>query len=218
MGADIVKKAPFIVIDGLDGAGKTTQLTLLSDRATREGRPLIFTREPGGAPLGEALRELFKSELGSEASSLTQFMMMWASRRDYLEKVVWPNLENNIPVFSDRGDSSTLAYQVYGRQELKLWKDFWYLRELIFGNNAPTLYIFLDVPPDVAYDRVHGDISRGAISHFDAKPLEFYEDVYDGFREFGIHSSISMVSVDGTRKEEEIHKDIYRLVSKACGW
>ena len=175
----------------------------------------VLTREPGGAPLSEAIRELFKSDLGGEASALTQFLMMWASRRNYLEQVVWSALEDNIPVFSDRGDSSTLAYQVYGKQKQKLEAHFWSHRNLVFDGHLPSLYILLDVSPVVARDRA---TIRGDVSHFDAQPVEFYERVYKGFHEFGKHPSVKMVLVDGTRSREEIHEDIFRIVCAECGW
>lgn len=218
MSPDFVKKAPFIVIDGLDGCGKGTQLKLLSERAASAGHVYTLTREPGGAKLSEAIRELFKSDLGENASALTQFLMMWASRRNYLEEVVWPSLEDNIPVFSDRGDSSTLAYQIYAKNAPELEKEFWRLRDIVFNGIAPTCYIFLDVPPATALRRVISDDTRGELSHFDAKPLEFYEKVYEGFCEFGDRPGVKMFYVDGTRSREEVHEDIYNIVSKQCGW
>lgn len=218
MSADFVKKAPFIVIDGLDGCGKGTQIKLLSEKATSAGHAYTLTREPGGAKLSEAIRELFKSDLGAKASALTQFLMMWASRRNYLEEVVWPSLEDNIPVFSDRGDSSTLAYQVFAKDAPELEKEFWRLRDLVFDGIAPTCYIFLDVPPATARRRVISDDTRDELSHFDSKPLEFYDRVNDGFLAFSRHCGVKVFIVDGTRSREEVHDDIYNIVSKQCGW
>ncbi|MBI5078165.1 MAG: dTMP kinase [Candidatus Yonathbacteria bacterium] len=212
-------ETPLIVIDGLDGCGKTTQLRLLVERAESDGKTCVFTREPGGAPLSEALRELFKSDMGAKASALTQFLMMWASRRNYLEQVVLPALEDNISVFSDRGDSSTLAYQIYGKNAPELESEFWRLRKLVLGEHFPILYIFLDVSPEEARSRAtSSDSTRGEASHFDVAPLEFYERVYKGFREFGNHSSVKMVSVDGTQSRYAISEEVYRIVSDACGW
>lgn len=218
MQADFVRKAPFIVIDGLDGCGKGTQIRLLGERAKREERSCAFTREPGGAPLAEELRELFKSDLGSNASALTQLLMVCASRRECLEKAVWPLLEQCVPVISDRCDSSTLAYQIYALNAPELEEEFWRLREVIFGDYPPSIYIFIGVPPNVARGRVVEDGTRGSLTHFDAKPIEFYERVYKGFCAFANHPSIKTVFVDGTRTREEIHEDIYRIVSNACGW
>lgn len=211
-------KTPYIVVDGLDGCGKGTQLKLLHERAIHEGHAHTLTREPGGAPLSEALRELFKSQMGANASALTQFLMMWSSRRNYLEEIVWPSLEYSVPVFSDRGDSSTIAYQVFAKNAPELEAEFWHLRNLVFAGKEPSLYLFLDMPPALARSRAMADETRGELSHFDTKPIGFYEGVYNGFRVFANHPRVNMVSVDATRSREEIHEDIYRIVSEACGW
>lgn len=205
MSADFVKKAPYIVIDGLGGSGKTTQLNLLNRRTEEEGRQCIFTRDPGGAPLSEALRDLIKSELGGEASALTQSLLFWASRREYLEKVVWYANGRGLPVFSDRGDPSTLAYQIYGKQARELEDEFWRMRDLVFGTRKPDLYIFIDVSPEVAYARI------------DAESIAFYERVHLGYLAFRIRV-INEVVVDGTRTPAEIHEEIYKIVSNDCGW
>lgn len=211
--------ASFIVIDGLDGCGKGTQIKLLHDRLWHEGKNIIFTREPGGAPLSEAIRELFKSDLGMQASALTQMFMMWASRREYLEKVVWPSLEMGVSVFSDRGDSSTFAYQVIAKNHpVGMEKVFWEMRETVFEGVSPTLYIFLAVPPAVARGRVVSDAARRDVSHFDAAPLEFYQCVHQGFCEFGMAKGINMVIVEGVRTPEIVHEDIYEIVARHCGW
>lgn len=209
-------KTPFIVIDGLDGCGKGTQLKLLEERASREGHTFVFTREPGGAPLSEKLRELFKSDLGMQSSALTQAFMMWAARRNYLEKIVWPALEKGIPVFSDRGDSSTLAYQVYAKQAPELEEEFWHMRELVFAENAPTLYLFLDVPAEIARERSLADSTHD--SNFDTAPVDFHQRVRKGFVTFGENSAIHMITIDGVRDPQTIHEDMYRAVSNACGW
>ncbi len=209
-------KTPFIIIDGLDGCGKGTQLNLLKERASHEGRVFVFTREPGGAPLSEKLRELFKSDIGMKASAFTQSLMMWASRRNYLEEIVWPSLANNVPVISDRGDSSTLAYQVFAKQTPELEPEFWRMRKLVFGEQEPSLYIILDVPAEVARVRSLADGDHS--SQFDIAPIDFYERVRAGFGAFAKALPDKVVVIDGDRSPEEIHRDFYRVVSEACGW
>lgn len=210
------KKLPshigYIVFDGLDGCGKGTQIQLLSERFEKEGMKCIFTREPGGAPLAEKIRTLL---LESYTSTLTEFLLFWAARRNHLEEVVWPMFEKKIPVFSDRGDSSTLAYQIYGRNSSELESEFWRMRELIYSGRNPTCYIFLEISPEVARQRAN---LRGDSTHFDAQKLDFYERVHEGFRVFSQHPKVKMVSVDATRSREEIHEDIYRIVCGELGW
>lgn len=212
------KKTPFIVVEGLDGCGKGTQIKLFAERAQREGHEFLLTREPGGAAFSEELRKLFKSELGMQTSALTQFLTMWGSRRNFLEKCVWPSLRKYIPVLSDRGDPATLAYQVYAKQAPELEQEFWRMRQVVFGELSPTLYIFLDVTPKVARERMQKDAARGTLSGFDAAPLDFFERVYEGYLAFGNHPGVKMVTINGMRDAQAIHNEFYEVISKACGW
>lgn len=211
-------KTPYIVIDGPDGCGKTTQIGLLKERAVREGRDCLFTREPGSTSFSSEIRALFLSDKGANTSPVTQFQIMWGARRDHLEKVVWPKLEEGTPVISDRGDSSTFAYQVYGKDSLFLEAPFWTIRKLIFAGHEPSLYIYIDVPTVMARSRVKKDSTREKLSHFDARPLSFYTNVVKGFTVFGHTRGIKMVTINGDRRPEEVHEEIYKLVSKKCRW
>ncbi|MHB1118124.1 MAG: dTMP kinase [Minisyncoccota bacterium] len=210
-------KTPFIVIDGMDGSGKGTQMTLLIERATREGRTFINTREPGGTPLAEKIRELFKSSLGMGASSRTQFLLMWAARSDLLENVVIPHLDNGTPVFLDRGDDSTLAYQAYAKQAPELEGEFWRMREFILGKYAPSLYLIVDLSAEEAKRRVDADKQREA-SDFDLEPLGFYQRVRQGFHAFRDKLPHKVMMIDGDRPPEVIHEEVYKIVSELCGW
>lgn len=212
-----MKKAPFIVIDGMDGSGKGTQINLLVDRAMREGRGFYATREPGGAPLSENIRELFKSPLGMGSSARTQFLMMWASRSEWLEKIIIPHLSVGVPVFSDRCDTSTLAYQVYAKKAPELEDEFWRMRQMIFGKYDPTVYIIIDVPAEEAKRRVDADKSREA-SDFDLAPLDFYRRVRRGFQAFHTELPNQTIMIDGARAPEEIHEEIYGIVRNICIW
>lgn len=208
-------KTPYIVIDGLDACGKGTQLDLLEQRAEKENHKLMRTREPGGEPLAEGIRTLYK-ELGMASSPLTQFLMMWSSRSSYLDKTVRPALAAGTPVFSDRGDSSTLAYQIHAGQAPELEAEFWRMRKLVFGENEPSLYVILDVPAEVARVRSLADSTH--TSAFDKKPVLWFERAREGFAAFAKALPDKVVIIDGNRPPEEVHEDFYRIVSEACGW
>lgn len=211
-------RTPYIVIDGPDGCGKTTQVGLLKERALHEGRDCLFTREPGSTPFSSEIRALFLSDKGANTSAVTQFQIMWGARRDHLEKVVWPALESGTPVVSDRGDSSTLAYQVYADNVLFLENEFWRIRKLVFAGREPDLYIYIDIPAVLASCRVKKDSSREKLSHFDAKPLSFYINVVKGFTVFGNEPVIKMVTINGIGSPHEVHEEIYKIVSEKCRW
>lgn len=215
---DTMLEMPYIIIDGLDASGKSTQVKMLRERIERMGRNMVFTREPGGAPLSEEIRTLFKSELGMNASALTQSLLNWAARRNYLEEVAWPALKAGTPIFSDRGDSSTFAYQIFAKQARELEEEFWHMRSVIFGDSPPTLYILLDVTPEVALERMARDTTRSVVSGFDAESLDFFQRVYEGFHAFCQNPEVSARMIDGESSRDVVHQDICRVVDKACGW
>lgn len=215
-----MKKAPFIVIDGMDGSGKTTQFDLLVKYAKQDGYNFCRTREPGGTELSETIRTLFKSALGMNTSALTQFLMMWTARSDTLDKVVIPSIRNEIPVFDERSDISTFAYQVFAKMAPELEDEFWRIRKLVFGEYEPTMYIILDLPSEEAKRRVDADKRRTALdlSDFDLAPLDFYERVRQGFHAFKDELPNHVIMVDGTRSPEVVHEEIYAMVCELCGW
>lgn len=208
---------PFIVLDGMDGSGKGTQVKLLVERALHSHRQFVDTREPGGSPLAEKIRDLFSLPEGAIASARTQFFMMWAARSDWFERVVMPNLEKGIPVISDRCDSSTMAYQVYAKEASELEDEFWRIRGMVFGKYEPTLYLIIDLPAEEAKRRVDADTIR-AKSLFDQKPLAWFERVREGFR--ALHDDLPnrVIMINGDRPPEVIHEEIYKIVADHCDW
>lgn len=206
--------AKYIIFDGQDGSGKGTQIQLLRERATIENRKFILTREPGGTPFGENLRALMLS--GAQLGVTTEFFGMLASRSQVVNDVVVPYLENNVTVISDRGDSSTLAYQIYGRKQYDLEDYFWRSRDLIFGENASPYYVFLDLSSEEAKRRSQNDETHTSV--FDNEMVEFYERVRKGFYVFKERIPDKVTLVDASRTPQEIHEEIYDLVARVCGW
>jgi dTMP kinase len=211
-----MKKAPLIIIEGIDGSGKTTQTNML--RARLSDGQAIFTRQPGGTPLSEKIREVFSSVDAVEASAITQFYLMWASRTNWLEKVVIPNTEKGTPVISNRGDSSTFAYQVYAREAPELDNEFWHARDVVMKGHHPKVYLVIDISAREARRRMVTDEERPK-SEFDLKPLEFHERARVGFREFAKKlPDGEVIFINGARSREVIQEEVYEIVSKLCGW
>lgn len=210
-----MKKAPLIIIDGIDGSGKSTQTEMLKERLS-DGQ-VCFSRQPGGTPLSEKIRDVFSSVEAVEASALTQFFLMWASRTNWVEKVVIPNTERGTPVISNRGDSATFAYQVYAREARELEEEFWRMRELVMGKHKPKIHIIIDVSAKEARRRMNADKHRTK-SLFDVKPLEFHERARAGFRAFAEKLPGEVIIVNGLRDRNVIHKEVYGIVSEICGW
>lgn len=203
-------KAKYVIFDGMDGCGKGTQMSLLQKKL---GGSAVFTREPGGPPLAEDIRGIIRDNpLAGDSTALFHFLMFWGAREETVHKLVMPALQSGKHVFSDRGDSSTFAFQLCGEEynELDL---FIKLRNRMFltaNRQQPDLYIFFDLPAEVSRMRVMQDASR-AKNHFDDRDLEYYQRVREGFREFAMSAPTEFV--DATKTPEEIHRDVLMILA-----
>lgn len=208
-----VPLAPLVVFDGQDGSGKDTQFSLLQQHFLREGVKAGFSREPGGTPFAETLREIIKSDEGMSSDRFTQFLMFWAARNELAKQFLVPTLDSGIPVFLNRGDSSTYAYQIHAQNAPELEDDFWRMRALVFGPYAPTAYVIIDVPAEVA--RARALASDDHLTVFDQARIEFYERVREGFRVFGNKVSkygAEVFVVDGSQSIKEVHDNVSSIV------
>lgn len=197
----------FIVIDGLDGCGKGTQMAMLQARLSGEG--VVFTREPGGTPYAEKIRSLILDPSAKDISALTQFFLFLAARSDHIGKRVIPALLASTHVISDRADSSTWAFQIYGGDSMFLKERFLETRKWVFGEYEPDLYIILDLAPEMAFARTRNDTQRDR-THFDDQVIEYHARVRAGFLEFGKLFPVRIV--DASRSKEEVHADILTAV------
>ena len=211
-----MKKAPLIIFDGLDGSGKSTQAMMLKRRIEGKHKAL-FTREPGGTPLSEKIRDLFSTPEGAQSSARTQFLLLSASHSHWLEEAALPNLKEGTPVITERGDSSLFAYQLYMKERLDLEPLFWEFRSHLFGEYRPTQYFIFDVSAVEAKRRVNTDASRTK-SLFDLDPIEYYERARTGFKAFSEKLPQEVIMINGDRDPQTIHEEVYIHISKLCGW
>lgn len=166
-------------MDGGEGSGKTTLVSLLSE-IMKEGS-FVLTKEPGGTPLAQKIRELILSDNAKSADPRTMFGLFWAARADNLKNFVLPNLKKGKNVFCDRFDSSTYAYQIKAGDEA-MEKLFWETRKYYLRYAEPDLYIFLDVDPKIGLKRVENRKERK--THFDARSFSYHKEVREGFLKF----------------------------------
>jgi len=191
-------------MDGGEGSGKTTFVKFLKEKYT-DGS-FVFTREPGGSPLAEKIRDIILSGGAKQASAETMFALFWAARGDHMKNVIVPALESGKNVVCDRFDSSTYAYQIYAQGGEHLRNLFEECRKVFLGKNVPDLYIFFDVEPVVGLSRVE---SRGEKkTHFDEQQINFHERVREGIREFISNKPHAIVdasqSIDKVRQDGEV--------------
>lgn len=162
--------AQFIVIEGLEGAGKSSAVACVRSILQKAGKPAIEVREPGGTPLAEALRELVKQPWSEQVSADAELLIMYAARLQLVENIIRPALQRGDWVIGDRHDLSSQAYQGGGRQlgadKLKA------LRALTLGDFYPDLTLYLDIDPVLGLERARG---RGQLDRIELENIEFFQ-------------------------------------------
>ena len=164
-------KPRFITLDGIDGAGKSTNLTIMKAWFEKHQLPVLFTREPGGTPAGEALREILFNP-ATQVSLRTETLLMFAARQQHLETVILPALKNGTHVVSDRFTDATFAYQGGGRG-VPL-QDIATLEYWVQGDFRPDLTLLLDVPLEVSMARINQTREK---DRFEQEEAEFFNRV-----------------------------------------
>ena len=163
----------FIVFEGLDGSGKSTQARALARRLRRRNVRVLFTHEPGGTPLGEYLRRWLKRN--PQVSPVAELSLFIAARAQLINEVVRPALDAGVTVVSDRYAASTVAYQGYGRGlDPSLVRQ---LNSAATGGLAPDLTVLLDLAPDAALSRK----SIAPLDGIESAPLEFHQRVRESY-------------------------------------
>ena len=163
----------FITFEGIDGAGKSTHIESVRAFLAARGKSVVMTREPGGTELGEAIRGLF---LGRTMSPASEALLVFAARREHLERVVWPALERGDWVLCDRFTDATFAYQGGGRE--MGFDRIQTLADWVHPGFAPDLTLLFDLPPDAAHDRV---AHRGELDRIESEVSDFHVRVRDAY-------------------------------------
>jgi len=160
----------FVVIEGLEGAGKTTAINTVYQWLSRQGQPVVQTREPGGTPLAEQIRTLVKSVQQEQVSPVTELLLMYAARAQLLHNVIKPALQRGDWVLADRHDLSSRAYQGGGRQIPDDVLDP--IRNVVLGDLRPDLTLYLDIDPAIGLERAR---ARGALDRIEQEQLAFFQ-------------------------------------------
>ncbi|WP_156862351.1 dTMP kinase [Casimicrobium huifangae] len=166
-------RGKFITFEGIDGAGKSTHIESVRAFLAARGKTVVMTREPGGTELGEAIRGLFLDRSMSPAS---EALLVFAARREHLERVVWPALERGDWVLCDRFTDATFAYQGGGRE--MGFDRIQVLADWVHPGFAPDLTLLFDLPPDAAHDRV---AHRGELDRIESEVSDFHVRVRDAY-------------------------------------
>ena len=195
--------ACFIVFEGGDGSGKSTQAHVLSRRLRRSNIKVLRTHEPGGTSLGQALRRLLKS--GEPMLPISELMLFEAARAQLVDKVIRPFLDDGGVVIADRFTSSTMTYQGYGRGlDHELIER---LNREATGGLKPDLTVLLDLPVETALAR-----KNGSADNFDDAPVEFHRKIRQGYVALAAADPGRWLVLDGQRAPKELGQEIWAKV------
>ncbi|MHB0986211.1 MAG: dTMP kinase [Sulfuricella sp.] len=199
------KNSKFITLEGIDGAGKSTQLNWLAEHLRSQGRNVLVTREPGGTPLGEKLRELL---LHQSMHLETEALLMFAARREHLDKVILPALQAGNWVISDRFTDASFAYQGGGRglDEGKLR----ILEKWVQQDLQPDLTLLFDVPVEISRQRLS---SNSSLDRFEQEKQDFFQRVREAYLRRAAQFPDRVRVIDGRQSVDAIQTELEVIIS-----
>ena len=197
----------FLSLEGIDGAGKSSHLAAVRDHFEAMGRVVVMTREPGGTPLAEALRQMI---LHDAMDPLTEALLIFAARRDHIANVILPALARGDVVVCDRFTDSTFAYQGFGRQfPLPVLEQ---LEQWVQAGLQPDLTLWFDLSPEIAATRLAG---ARVPDRFEAEQLEFFSRVRAGYARRAEQVPERFVRIDAEEEKHEIWNRIESALASA---
>ena len=204
-------KPRFITLDGIDGAGKSTNLAVMKAWFEKHKLPVLFTREPGGTPAGEALREILLNP-ATQVSLRTETLLMFAARQQHLETVIVPALKNGTHVVSDRFTDATFAYQGGGRG-VPL-QDIATLEHWVQGDFRPDLTLLLDVPLEVSMARINQTREK---DRFEQEEAEFFNRVREVYLQRANEQPERYAVIDSSQSLDAVKNQIETALDSHFG-
>lgn len=197
-----------IVIEGLEGAGKSTALNTVADVLNRFNIHFITTREPGGTAIGEILRSVIKnSDFKNVLEDRSELLLLYAARIQLVEEVIKPALQKGCWVVADRFELSTLAYQGGGRGLDSHWIQ--YLSDFCLQGFKPDLTLYLDISPELGMQRAQ---SRGQFDRIEQQSMDFFHRVHAAYSQY-VHQNQDVRIIDASLSLTEVQQSIDSLVS-----
>ena len=202
-------RGKFITFEGADGCGKSTQLKLLSEYLTKNNVEHVFTREPGGGKISEAIREILLNGKNAEMTDECEALLYAAARMQHLADRVEPALAQGKLVVCDRYVDSSLAYQAYARG---LGTDFISrINAKALEKYPPDVTVFIDLTPEDAFRRKHGADENDRLEQ---AGMAFHKRVYEGYKALEKAYPERIVAVDGKQTPQEIFAQVLRILKE----
>lgn len=200
-----MKKGFFITFEGCEGCGKSTQFTRLVKNLEKRGFPVIKTREPGGIPIGEKIRDILLDTKNTNLAIKAEFFLFMANRAQHVNELIKPSLEKGKIVLCDRYEGSTFAYQHFARglHHLEKLQD---MNSFATDFLKPDLTILLDIDPTTGIKRRGNDLSR-----IDRESLEFHQKVRQGYLDLD-KADPRWTKLDGHKTIDELEAEVLNTV------
>ncbi len=204
----------FITFEGIEGSGKSTQIALLAEFLTSQGRKVLLTREPGGTLIGDQIRKILLDPANKALDATSELLLYAASRAQHLTEVIRPALKAGRIVLCDRFSDATLAYQGYGRgldREMIRALD-----RMVTGEMRPDLTLLLDIDTTTGLARAHGRNSSSGLegeARFENEELAFHTRVRQGYRALAAEEPDRIRVVDASRPPDQVQRTIREIVN-----
>lgn len=205
-----MRSGKFITLEGGDGTGKSTQAKMLEKYLEAQNIELILTREPGGAPGADEIRELILTGDPDRWDAVAETLLFYASRRNHLRLTVWPAMEKGLWVVSDRFADSTMAYQGYGNQ-LGV-EAVQQIHDVTVGDFEPDLTFILDIDVKKGLARTHGRLHNE--DRFENMEIGFHERMRQGFFEIAEQNKHRCVVINADQPIEGVQKDMRAILKE----
>lgn len=200
----------FVTVEGVEGAGKSTQLEYIRDFLEAAGKPVVMTREPGGTPFAESVRELLLAPRPDAVAADAELLLMFAARAAHIEECIRPALSRGNWVVCDRFTDATYAYQGGGRgvshERIKVLEDF------VQQGLHPDMTLMLDAPVDVGLARARS--RAGAPDRFEREDIAFFERVRQVYHDRVAAEPNRFVVIDAARSVEDVRVDVEAALAR----
>lgn len=205
-------KGKFIVLEGIDNCGKSTQAKMLEKYFQEQGTEVVLAREPGGTQIGEEIREVVLKPRDEMANPITQTLLFYAARTEFMDQIVKPNIDAGKMVITDRFESSTYVYQgIVQGVDLSLLDT---LSEYCVKNSGayPELFIIIDIPVEESLKRASNADRAGQDLIYEKQGVEFLEKLRQGYLTYAQAHPETVKVIDGMLSKEDLFKEINSLL------
>ncbi len=204
-----MSKGKFITIEGSEGSGKSTNIHFIQEYLSKKNIEFISTREPGGTPVAEKIRDLLLDKANSSLCDDAELLLMFAARSQHLNELIIPALDAGKWVLSDRFTDASFAYQGGGRG--LSWDKISQLEQWVQGSLRPDATILLDIPVDIGMERVH---QRGETDRFEQEQLSFFNRIREAYLKLAKENPERFHIIDTQPSIEDVRKQLATVMEK----